>query len=157
MSATFNYNETLLALTTLVAWADGENHPSEVDTRVTMILHEGIGNDELEDFQEKYNEIGDLDKVFEVAITSLKLHPVEGQAKAIAWMWQVANVSTNEEDEEVDLGYIDENWVNRSEYVALNELVWINKTRKALGVDLDLIKSEFMNLPATKRIYDSPN
>lgn len=157
MSTIFNYNETLLALTTLVAWADGENHPSEVDTRVTMILHEKIGNDELEDFQAKYNEIGDLEKVFEVAVASLNLHPKEGRAKAVAWMWQVANVSTNEEDEEIDLGYIDENWKNRSGYVALNELVWINKARKALDIDLELIKSEFSLLPATKRIYDSPN
>ncbi len=42
MAYEFDYHEALLALTTIVAWADGENQDAEVDARVQMIVHEKI-------------------------------------------------------------------------------------------------------------------
>ncbi len=151
-----NYHKSLLALTNVVAWADGVNHPSEVDTVVTMILHEGIENDTISEFKTQFEAADSLEDTYTDAIETLKAEDEQLQSNAVAWMWQVANVTTNKEDEEIDLGYIEDHWVNKTKYVDLEELVWINRARKELGLSLEAIKEKFKNLPETKRIYDSP-
>jgi hypothetical protein len=148
----FTYHEALLGLTTIVAWSDGENHKSQVDQRVNMILNEGITNTEIDVFKAKYEEIDGFDKIYKNCILALKKEDSEKQNKALAYMWQSANVSTSKEDDDIDLEYITDNWVNNKGYVELEELKWINMARKDLGVNLDDFKKEFAALPETKRI-----
>ena len=53
MNDKFTYHEALLGLTTIVAWSNGENMKSQVDSRVNMILNEGISNTEIDVFKAK--------------------------------------------------------------------------------------------------------
>lgn len=150
----FNYSESLLATTTVVALADGNNQPSEVDVRVNMIFEEGISNDTLDEFENKFRKINDLEKVYTSAVDTLKKSNKENQLKAVAWMWQVANVGTSDEDEVIDLGHLEmvENWNNRNQYVDLEELYWINRIKKDLKLSLKEMKEVWKSLPEAKRI-----
>lgn len=150
----FNYYESLLAVTTVVALADGDNKPSEVDVRVNMIFEENIGNDTLADFEQKFRKVNNLEKVYSSAIETLKKSDKDNQLKAVAWMWQVANVSTKDEDEMIDLGHLEmvENWNNRNQYVDLEELYWINRIKKDLKLSLKEMKEVWKGLPEAKRI-----
>lgn len=148
----FTYHEALLGLTTIVAWSNGENMKSQVDSRVNMILNEGITNTEIDLFKTKYDEIDDFDKIYSISIESLEKVDIACQNKALAYMWQVANVGTKEEDVELDLEHITDDWVNNKGYVELEELKWINQAKKDLKIDLDDFKKEFANLPVPKRI-----
>lgn len=148
----FTYHEALLGLTTIVAWSDGDNHKSQIDSRVSMILNEGITNTEIDIFKAKYDETNSFDKIYKSSIEALKKQDTEKQNRALAYMWQVANVSTSDEDDDLDLGHITDNWVNNKEYVELSELKWINQARKDLKVNLDDFKREFAALPEPRRI-----
>lgn len=148
----FTFHEALLGLTTIIAWSDGENHKSQIDSRVNMILNEGISNTEIDIFKAKYDEINAFDRIYENAINSLKKESYEKQIRALAYMWQVANVSTSDSDDDLDLEYITDNWINNKGYVELSELKWINQARKDLGVKLEDFKKEFAALPEPKRI-----
>jgi hypothetical protein len=148
----FTYNEALLGLTTIVAWSDGENHKSQIDIRVNMILNEGISNTEIDAFKAKYEEINSFDKIYKLSIEALKKVDSDKQSRALAYMWQIAAASTSQEDEALDLDHITDNWMGQTGYVELEELRWINHTRKDLGVKLDDFKREFAALPEAKRI-----
>lgn len=152
MNDKFTYHEALLGLTTIVAWSNGENMQSQIDSRVNMILNEGITNTEIDLFKNKYEEINNFDKVYSISIEALKLVEAEKQNKVLAYMWQVANVGTTEEDTHLDLGHITENWINNKGYVELEELKWINQAKKDLNTNLDDFKKEFESLPVPKRI-----
>ena len=152
MNDKFTFHEALLGLTTIVAWSNGENLQSQVDSRVNMILNEGITNTEIDVFKNKYDVINDFDKIYKISIESLLLVESEKQNRALAYMWQVANVGTSEEDEHLDLGHITDNWINNKGYVELEELKWINQAKKDLNIDLDDFKKEFASLPEPKRI-----
>ena len=152
MNDKFTYHEALLGLTTIVAWSNGENMQSQIDSRVNMILNEGITNTEIDVFKSKYDTINDFEKIYTIGIEALKLVESEKQNRALAYMWQVANVGTTEEDEVIDLGHITENWINHKGYVELEELKWINQAKKDLAINLDDFKKEFSELPLTKRI-----
>ncbi len=154
MDYKFTFEEALLGLTTVVAWADGDNQEAEVDTRVTMILNEGITNDQFNAFKEKYDEINSLEFTYQECIKGLSKLTVEKKAKALAWMWEVANVGTPDEEDMVDLGNLEavEEWQKRNNYVGLDELTWINRAKKELNVSLTDIKKAFSELPAAKRI-----
>lgn len=153
MDYKFTLKETLLGLSTIIAWADGENQSSQIDSRVTLILKEGISNDEFNAFKKKYDEINSLEFVYQESIKSLKQLDEPSQAKAIAWMWEVANVATSE-DEMVDLGQLEqvEEWIKDKKYVQLDELKWINRAKKDLGLSVEAINNAFAALPAAKRI-----
>jgi hypothetical protein len=147
----FTYNEALLGLTTIIAWSDGENHKSQIDVRVNMILNEGITNTEIDIFKSKYEEINSFDKIYKNSIEALKKESAEKQNRAMAYMWQIAAVSSPKE-ETLDLDYITDNWENKTGYVDLEELKWINMARHDLGVKLSDFKREFAALPESKRI-----
>jgi replicative superfamily II helicase len=146
----FNYQEALLALTTIVAWADGENQDAEVDARVQMIVKEKISNLTLDQFKIKYDEINDFEKLYNLAINSIQGLPNTEKSRALAWMWQIANVA--------DLGtkdklyYIEDKWKNKNHNVDLNELHWINRAKKDLKINIDDFKTAFESLPQTNRI-----
>lgn len=146
----FTYDETLLGLTTIVAWADGNNETPEVDARVQMIFEEKISDDSIEAYKNKYRELKTLEGVFKESIASLKNEPVEKQANALAWMWKVANVASEGTDE--TYGHIDDIWKDRTKNVDLQELQWINNAKKALKLPLDEFKKAFAKLPTTKKI-----
>lgn len=150
----FNYQECLLALTAVVSNADGVNHSSEIDARVNMILNEGISNGTIKGYEAKYAELDGGEKTLQAAIVSLQSETEESKAKALAYMYLVANVGTTDEDELVDLSHLEEveNWQNSDDYVDLEELAVINKAKKELGLSLTAIKEAFKNLPEAKRI-----
>lgn len=152
MNDKFTYHEALLGLTTIVASSTGKNMKAQVDSRVNMILNEGISNTEIDVFKAKYDEIDDYERVYNISIETLTKVDSTFQNKALAYMWQVANVSTTEEDEEIDLEYITDDWINNKGYVELEELKWINQAKKDLKINLDDFKTEFANLPSPKRI-----
>lgn len=152
MNDKFTYHEALLGLTTLVAWSNGENLQSQVDSRVNLILNEGITNTEIDVFKGKYEQIDSFDKIYRISLEALRLVEPEKQNKALAYMWQVANVGTSDEDEEIDLGHITDDWINNKGYVELQELKWINMAKKDLKINLDDFKKEFAELPLPKRI-----
>ena len=154
MDYKFTFKEALLGLTTVVAWADGENQQAEIDTRVTMILNENISNDEFNAFKVKYDEINSLEFTYQECIKGLQKLTIEEKSKALAWMWEVANVGTPDEEDMVDLGSLEavEEWQKRNNYVGLEELSWINRAKKELNVSLTEIKKAFSLLPAAKRI-----
>jgi len=153
-SITFTKNEASLALTTIVAWANGILDNSQIDTRVQMILEEGITQTEVDEFQEKYDAFPDNFTLYNAAIKALSTEPTEVKARVCAWMWQVANVGTNKNYKFVDLSFLEEvtEWQNKLNYVDVEELNIINKTRKDLHIDLDSFKTAFKNLPVAKRI-----
>jgi hypothetical protein len=145
-----NYQEALLALTTIVAWADGENQDAEVDARVQMIVKEKISTLTFDQFKIKYDNITDFEELYKLAINSIKLLPETKKSRALAWMWQIANVA--------DLGikdklyYIEDVWENKKDNVDLNELHWINRAKKDLGISVDDFKTAFHSLPQADRI-----
>ena len=146
----FTYDESLLGLTTIVAWAGGHNETPEVDARVQMIFEEKISDDSIESYRKKYQDLRTLEGVFDSSISSLKNEPIEKQANALAWMWKVANVASEGTDE--TYGHIDEDWKDRNKNVDLNELQWINNAKKALKLPLEDFKNAFAALPKTKKI-----
>ncbi len=145
----FTYHEALLGLTTIVAWSDGELHRSEVDSRINMILNEGITTTEIDIFKSKYDEINSFERVYKNCIAVLKNEEYDKKNRALAYMWQLANLSNSEE--ELDLEYITDSWMNNKGNVELAELKWINQARKDLDVDLEDFKKEFASLPEPKR------
>lgn len=150
MDQSFNYEEALLGLTTIVAWADGENQSSEVDARVKMMFHEGISADTLQDYSEKHERIGDHNDVYRLCVASLKTKSASEKAKACAWMYQVAMVAANGKDG--DLDYIEDTWEANNSNLDNVELEWINKARADLGVSLAQQKYEFEKLPKIERV-----
>ena len=146
----FTYDEVLLGLTTIVAWADGNNETPEVDARVQMIFEEQISDDSIESYKNKYKTLGTLEGVFDSSISSLKNESVEKQANALAWMWKVANIASQGTDE--TYGHIDEVWKDSTANVDLKELHWINSAKKALKLPLADFKKAFAILPTTKKI-----
>jgi hypothetical protein len=118
-----------------------------------MIINEGISTPEIDVFKSKYDEINSFDRIYKNCIEALKKESYEHQNRALAYMWQVANVgNTNEDEETYDLGFITDNWINNKGNVDLKELRWINQARKDLGVQLEDFKKEFASLPETRRI-----
>lgn len=146
----FTYDEALLGLTTIVAWADGNNETPEVDARVQMIFEEKISDDSIESYKNKYKDLGTLEGIFDSSISSLKNEPIEKQANALAWMWKVANIASEGTDE--TYGHIDEVWKDKTANVDLKELQWINNAKKALSLPLEDFKKAFAILPTTKKI-----
>lgn len=150
MVHTLDYHEALLALTTIVAWADGENQAAEVDARVQMIVEEKISNSTFDSFKIKYDEIDDFEKLFEVAILTLAPLSIEQKSRALAWMWQIANVA--EEGIQGRLDYIEDVWKNDKKNVDLKELAWINRAKKDLKIGLEDFKTAFSKLTKAHRI-----
>ena len=150
MDQSFNYEEALLGLTTIVAWADGENQSSEVDARVKMMFHENISSDTLEEYSLKHERISDHENVFRLCIASLKKSASSEKAKACAWMYQVALVASNGKDG--DLDYIEDTWEANNSNLDNEELQWINRARQELGVSLSEQKYEFEKLPKIERV-----
>ena len=150
MASTLDYQEALLALTTIVAWADGENQAAEVDARVQMIVEEKISNDTFDSFKTKYDEINDFEKLFEMALSSLQPLSIEEKGKALAWMWQIANVA--KEGVKRSLDHIENIWKKSNNNIDLDELVWINRAKKSLKINLDDFKIAFQKIPNTNRI-----
>ncbi len=150
MEQSFSYEEALLGLTTIVAWADGENQSSEVDARVKMMFHEKISTDTLESYREKHERIINHEDVYLLSIAALKNKSAAEKAKACAWMYQVAIVASTGKDG--DLDYIEDKWEAHNENLENEELVWINKARADLGVSLAQQKYEFDKLPDIERV-----
>ena len=57
----FTYDESLLGLSTIIAWADGNNETPEVDARVQMIFEEKITDDSIESYKNKYKGLINFD------------------------------------------------------------------------------------------------
>ncbi len=150
----FTKNEAALALTTLVAWSNGVIKDSQYDTRVQMILEDGISQTEVDEFKEKYDKLPDNISVYDSAVDSLMREDEPTRARVCAWMWQVANVSTSKNYKTINLDHLEvvTEWQNRLNYVDVEELNIINKTRKDLKVSLNAFKESFQHLPTAKRI-----
>ena len=146
----FTYDEALLGLTTIIAWADGNNETPEVDARVQMIFEENISDDSIDSYKGKYQNIGNLEDVFNESMSTLENEPVAKQANALAWMWKVANIASQGTDEMY--GHIEDVWKDKTKNVDIEELVWINKAKKHLKLPLEDFKSAFAALPKTKKI-----
>ncbi len=155
MEIKFNYHESLLALTSVVAKADGELEKSEIDARVHMILTEKIESSVIDSFKTKYEVLSkDIEKTFNTAMSCLKDLSQEQKAKAVAWMYLVANTTSSSDDEEIDLSNLEEveSWSNNDNYVDLSELHYINTAKKTLKLKLAEIKEAFAAIPTPKRI-----
>lgn len=155
MKVKFSYNEALLGLTSVVSAADGVFRNAETDARVHMVINEKISTTEIDSFKSKYDELENIDETYSSAIESLQTEPADLKAKALAYMYLVANVASDEEDNEVtDLDHLEEieDYINDDKYVDLEELVWINKAKKDLKISLSAMKQEFEKIPAAKRI-----
>lgn len=155
MKVKFSYNEALLGLTSVVSGADGVFRKAETDARVHMVMHEKIPTTEIDSFKSKYDELKDVNETYNTSIEALKEEHASMKAKALAYMYLVANVASDDEDNEVtDLNHLEgiEDYINDDKYVDLEELVWINKAKKDLNVSLDAMKEEFSKIPAAKRI-----
>jgi hypothetical protein len=150
MVHTLNYQEALLALTTIVAWADGENQAAEVDARVQMIVEEKINTSTFDSFKVKYDEVNDFEKLFEAALVTLAPLSIEERSRALAWMWQIANVA--KEGVEGRLDYAEDVWKNDNKNVDLKELAWINKAKKDLKIGINDFKAAFSKLNKANRI-----
>ena len=150
MDQSFSYEEALLGLTTIVAWADGENQSSEVDARVKMMFHEKISAETLEEYSAKHERISDHENVYRLCIAALTNKSSADKAKACAWMYQVAMVASNGKDG--DLDYIEDTWEANNSNLDNDELKWINKAREDLGVSLSQQKYEFEKLPKIERV-----
>lgn len=155
MKVKFSYNEALLGLTSVVSAADGVFRKAETDARVHMVINEKISNSEIDAFKSKYDELSNIDETYATAIESLTTQSPDLKAKALAYMYLVANVASDGEDNEVtDLNHLEEieDYINDDKYVDLEELVWINKAKKDLKISLKAMKEEFEKIPAAKRI-----
>lgn len=155
MKMKFSYNEALLGLTSVVSAADGVFRKAETDARVHMVINEKISTVEIDAFKSKYDDLKSIQETYELAIESLQNESMDLKAKALAYMYLIANVASDEEDNEVtDLDHLEEleEYINDDKYVDLEELVWINKAKKDLKISLSAMKSEFSKIPAAKRI-----
>lgn len=146
----FTYHESLLGLTYVVGWADGENQNSERDVKVQMIMHESISNSTLEDFKLKMNSLVDHESTFVHSIETLKHLSEEQKLNACAWMFSVAIVAASGTEGELD--YDHDNWIVNSDNVDAEEKVWFERAVKELGVNEDDVKSSFRKLPLIRRI-----
>lgn len=155
MKVKFSYNEALLGLTSVVSAADGVFRKAETDARVHMVINEKISTAEIDSFKSKYDELNSIEDTYNAAIESLQGEHIDLKAKALAYMYLVANVASDEDDNEVtDLDHLEEieDYINDDKYVDLEELVWINKAKKDLKISLNAMKQEFNKIPAAKRI-----
>ncbi len=150
MRESFSEKEALLGLATVITWADGENQCSEIDVLVQLMVEEKITDKEFESFKLKYDEIDDFETVFLMSISVMQNKKLDDRSRALAWMWQVANVA--DENSEGRLNYIEDVWKNNTQNVDLDELRWINRAKRLLNVDLEDFKSAFNKLPETQRI-----
>lgn len=150
MRESFSEKEALLGLATVITWADGENQRSEIDVLVQLMVEEKITDKEFESFKLKYDEIDDFETVFLMSISVMQNKKLDDRSRALAWMWQVANVA--DENSEGRLNYIEDVWKNNTKNVDLDELRWINRAKRLLNVDLEDFKSAFNKLPETQRI-----
>ena len=150
MKDIFNEKEALLGLATVITWADGENQRSEIDVLVQLMVEEKITDSDFESFKRKYDEIDDFETVFLMSISVIQNKSLDDRSRALAWMWQVANVA--DENSEGRLNYIEDVWKNDTKNVDLDELRWINRAKRLLNVDLEDFKSAFNRLPETQRI-----
>ncbi len=149
MKQTFNHHEALLALTSVVAWADGENQIQEIDACVQMFAHEGIREKAIETFNEKAERINDDDKIYRLAIATMKTQKPRLRVKAVAWMYQVAAVassSVNGEESNVEI------WETSSKNIDSEEIEWINRARKDLEVSLSDLKEGLAEMPEIQRL-----
>ncbi len=155
MEVKFSYNEALLGLTLIVSAADGVLRKPETDARVHMVLNEQITTAEIDAFKSKHNQLGSTKELYSVSIKSILNQDLDRKAKVLAYMYMVANVASKEQEEEAtDLDHLEEmeDYINDDKYVDLEELIWINKAKKDLKVNLVTMKEEFSKIPATKRI-----
>lgn len=150
MRESFSEKEALLGLATVITWADGENQRSEIDVLVQLMVEEKITDKEFESFKLKYDEIDDFETVFLMSISVMQNKKLDDRSRALAWMWQVANVA--DENSEGRLNYIEDVWKNNTKNVDLDELRWINRAKRLLNVDLEDFKSAFNKLSETQRI-----
>ena len=157
MKIKFSYNEALLGLTSVVSAADGVFRKAETDARVHMVITEKISNSEIDAFKSKYDELENFQETYDSAIDSLKDETIELKSKALAYMYLVANVTSDNGDDDnevIDLNHLEEieDYINDDKYVDLEELVWINKAKKDLNISLSEMKTQFNKIPAAKRI-----
>lgn len=150
MDVKFNFHDALLGITTIVAWADGENQKSELDARVQMILHEEMDSRTIDSFKAKYNQIDDKEKVFEASVEALKELNHEDRIKACAWAYQIAVIAKVGADGELD--YDMDTWRINEVNVDPEEKYWIDKTLNALGVSPEEVLVALGALPDVKRI-----
>lgn len=150
MDIKFNFHDALLGITTIVAWADGENQKSELDARVQMILHEEMDPKTIDAFKVKYNKIADKEKVFEASVEALQELTHEDRVKACAWAYQIAVIAKSGADGELD--YDMDTWQKNEVNIDPEEKLWIDKTLKALDVKAEEVLIALGALPDVRRI-----
>jgi hypothetical protein len=148
----FDYYEALLGLGTIAAWADGKKQDSEIDASVSMLMNENVPQSSIRSFKKKYDLLQEIEYIYELSVDALLKEDERRRARALSWMWQIANVSDEEDEDKYSFLEDEVQWRNAVDHVDLNEIKWINKAKKDLKVSLELFKQEFANLPETKRI-----
>lgn len=146
----FTFHEALLGLTHLVAWADGENQGSELDAKVQMLITEQIAESTIDDFKSKHEELSSYEETFNYSMSTLKEESKENQAKACAWMWQIAIIAGVGTDGELD--YDIDVWKQDDSKVENEEKNLVEKAMKTLDISSADLKSAFEKLPKIGRI-----
>lgn len=142
MKQTFSYHDALIALSTIVSWADGERQDPEVDATIEMVAHERISEKTIEKYQEKTERITKDDDIFLLAIGALLKEKSYKRANACAWMYKIALLASDKNTEVEG-----DTWVDSSKHLDQEELDWINKACKSLEVSGKEMNDAYKRLP----------
>ena len=142
MKQTFSYHDALIALSTIVSWADGERQDAEVDATIEMVAHEKISEKTIEKYQEKIERITKDEDIFRLAIGALLGESIQKRATACAWMYKIALLASDKTTEKEG-----DHWVDSAKHLDQKELNWINKACKSLEVSSKDLNEAYQKLP----------
>ncbi|MCP4522474.1 MAG: hypothetical protein GY827_12405 [Cytophagales bacterium] len=142
MKQTFGYHDALIALSTIVSWADGERQDPEVDATIEMVAYERISEKTIEKYQQKTERITKEEDIFRLAIGALLNESQQRRANACAWMYKVALMAS---DKSTDVK--GEHWVDSAKHLDQEELDWINQACKGLEVSEEDMAEAYKKLP----------
>lgn len=149
----FTFHEALLALHSIVAWADSKNDDAESDLRIRLKEFEGITKEEYAIFLEKWEWLDTKNEIFNLAIEQLNECSYKAKARACAWMWKTAIISSESAAE--SKYYSDDKeyyWKTDKNNVSKKEDEWIDKAMEKLSVSAEDLNNECGKLPRIKRI-----
>lgn len=142
MKQTFSYHDALIALSTIVSWADGERQDPEIDATVEMVAHERISTKTIENYETKTERITKDEDIFRLAIGALLGEPVYKKANACAWMYKIALLAS---DKTTDVE--EDHWIDSAKHLHQQELNWINKACKSLEISGKELNEAYKKLP----------
>lgn len=147
MKQTFSYHDALIALSTIVSWADGERQDPEIDATVEMVAYERISTRTIENYETKTERITKEEDIFRLAIGALLAEPVYKRANACAWMYKIALLAS---DKTTDVD--GDQWIDSAKHLDQEELNWINKACKSLEVSGKELNEAYKKLPIIRTL-----